>query len=37
MNNKQYLIEAGHSVEVSGSDGETVLWGVVENHVVEDT
>ena len=36
MNKKVALIKGGYSVEVSGSEGEKVLWGVVDDHVVEE-
>ena len=36
LNKKKYLISGGYSMEVSGSDGKTVLWGVVYDHVIEE-
>ena len=33
---KKRLFKGGCSVEVSGSDGKRVLWGVVDDHVVEE-
>ena len=36
MNEKRSLIKGGNSVVVSGSDGNNVLWGVVDNNVVEE-
>ena len=36
MNNKGALITGDYFVEVSGSDGEKVIWEVVDNHVVEE-
>ena len=36
MNDSKALIKGGYSVEVSGSDGNKVLWGVVDAHVVEE-
>ena len=36
MNEKGKLIKGGYSVEVVTSDGKKVLWGVVDDHVVED-
>ena len=35
MNNKLFIIKYGCSVEFIGSDGKKVVWGVVENYVVE--
>ena len=36
MNKKEVLIKGGYYVKVSGSEGNNVLWEVVENNVVED-
>ena len=36
MNERKFLIKGGYSVEVSGSYGKKVLWGVVDDRVVED-
>ena len=36
MNEKQSLIKGGYYVVVSGSDGNKVLWRVVDNNVVEE-
>ena len=36
MNGKRSLIKDGNSVVVSGSDGNNVLWGVVDNNFVEE-
>ena len=35
MNNNKALIKVGYSVEVSGYDGNKVVWQVIYNHVVE--
>ena len=34
--NKEKIIKGGYLVEVVGSDGNNVLWEVVDNHVVEE-
>ena len=36
MSEKQQLIKGGYSAEVSGYDGNKVLWVVVDDHIVED-
>ena len=36
MNDKGALIKGEYFVEVSGSDGERVIWEVVDDHVVEE-
>ena len=36
INEKTALIRGGYSAELSGSDGKKVLWGVVDDHVVEE-
>ena len=36
MNYKKSIIKDGYSVGVSCSNGEKVLWKVVDNHVVEE-
>ena len=36
MNEKENLVTGGYSVESFGHDGKEVLWGVVNNHVVEE-
>ena len=36
INNKLLLINCVYCVEVSGYDGERVIWELADNHVVED-
>ena len=36
MNKKEALIKGGYYVEVSGSDGKNFLWGVVDDHVLDE-
>ena len=36
MNEREALIKGGYYVEVVGSDRKTFLWGVVDDHVVEE-
>ena len=36
MNEKPSLIKGGNYVVVSGSYGNKVLWGVVDNNIVEE-
>ena len=35
-NNNKALVKGGYSVEVSGSDGNKVLWEVINDNVVEE-
>ena len=35
MDEKRSLIKCGYSMEVSGFDRKKVIWGVVDNHVVD--
>ena len=36
VNEKEKIIKGGYLVEVVGSNGNNILWGVVDNHVVEE-
>ena len=36
VNKKEHLIKGGYLVKKFGSDGEKVIWEVVDNHVVEE-
>ena len=36
VNEKKNIIKGGYLVEVVGRDGKKVIWGVVENHAVEE-
>ena len=36
MNNKILLIKSGYFVEMPGSGGKKVIWGVVDNHGIEE-
>ena len=36
MNGKKALIKGGYSMEVSGSDGKTIIWEVVDDNVVQE-
>ena len=36
VNEKGKLVKCGYSVEVVGHDKNKVLWGLVEDHVVEE-
>ena len=37
MRQKLLLIQVGYSVEVSGYDGNKIVWELKEDHVVNDT
>ena len=36
VNEKEQLVKGKYSVEVVGHDKKILLWGVVDDHVVED-